>query len=292
MDGVDAAGDSHALRVLEPGLNQVPYATKPSSYAAVATKKPMSEGLGVMGGGLGLNMDEVEVLEEDCLIDNYGAFPTIRFSDHVHDQIDHSEGGKTGNGVQNPKIVDDPSAEEPYNPWMLVANRHRRFGEHAIRRPQAATGVSRGGSQFVALGTDVNEEEEYCEKCSSGRNIVKKSSGKVVTTSGVEVVSLMGTNEARVVEHVVGRGKGDHMAILIEEPSFEGRAKDLKKGTKPRGSHTKVGCEVSKRGVQIQRRHGMVGGPNAQMETLSNDGESGDVVVVDHMVDIVQETPE
>ncbi|KAL4363347.1 hypothetical protein GQ457_04G016640 [Hibiscus cannabinus] len=34
--------------------------------------------------------DDVEVLDEDCIIENSGAFPIIRFSDRVHDQLDRS----------------------------------------------------------------------------------------------------------------------------------------------------------------------------------------------------------
>ncbi|KAK8482469.1 hypothetical protein V6N11_069047 [Hibiscus sabdariffa] len=116
----------------------------------------------------------------------------------------------------------------------------------------------------------------------------------MAASSGVEVVSLTITNGARVVEHVVGRGKGDHMVVLIEEPGFEGRAQDLKKGTKPQGFHTKASWEVNKRGVQIreERRHGTIGGPDAHIETLSDESNFGDVVVADHVEDVVQETPE
>ncbi|KAK8599840.1 hypothetical protein V6N13_060346 [Hibiscus sabdariffa] len=134
MDGIDAVRDGHAPWVLEPGLNQVLCATKPSSYAAIATKKLMSDGLGVMRGGLSLDMDE-----EKCATSGIMG-----------------EGGKIGNGVQNPKIVDGPSTEESYGPWMLVG---RCFREHAMPRPQVATRVSRGSSRFAALGTNINDEE-------------------------------------------------------------------------------------------------------------------------------------
>ncbi|KAE8702157.1 hypothetical protein F3Y22_tig00110500pilonHSYRG00187 [Hibiscus syriacus] len=38
--------------------------------------------------GCGINDDEIVVLDEDYVIDKSGAFPTIKFSEKVHDQID------------------------------------------------------------------------------------------------------------------------------------------------------------------------------------------------------------
>ncbi|KAK9012129.1 hypothetical protein V6N11_040198 [Hibiscus sabdariffa] len=56
------------------------------SYAAMAAK-PVSSNVS-SGKSFNFTEEEVVVLDEDCLVDDSGAFPMIKFSDRVHDQID------------------------------------------------------------------------------------------------------------------------------------------------------------------------------------------------------------
>ncbi|KAK9018417.1 hypothetical protein V6N11_001393 [Hibiscus sabdariffa] len=262
-----------------------------------------------MGGDLGLDMDNVEILEEDCLIDNSRTFPKIvdlennyylvRFDDerdyvnmisdgpwtiyesyltvqlwscsfssseshpskeifwvrlsglpyryyckalfrriasvvrcgvygHAKENCGTSymkdEGGKAGNGVQNPNIVVGPSVEEL---------------------------VSVGGSRFATLGSNVDKEDVVEVPRDKGERSTQPrgTKGGVVTVGGgIE------SNWAKVMENVVGRGKGDHTAVSIVEPGSEVRVQDLKKGNKSCVSHSKTGWEVNKRGVQIRKQ--------------------------------------
>ncbi|KAL4295195.1 hypothetical protein GQ457_12G000250 [Hibiscus cannabinus] len=57
-----------------------------ASYASMVSRKARTD-KNVEDGGL-LREDEVVVLDEDCLVDHAGSYPTICFSDRVHEQID------------------------------------------------------------------------------------------------------------------------------------------------------------------------------------------------------------
>ncbi|KAL4341271.1 hypothetical protein GQ457_08G035640 [Hibiscus cannabinus] len=53
-----------------------------------------------------------------------------------------------------------------------------------------------------------------------------------------------------IIEHVVGNGKGGHKAVSLVEHSFEGKIHSYRKGGKERGSNSKLGWEVNKKGIQ------------------------------------------
>ncbi|KAK8649030.1 hypothetical protein V6N13_129768 [Hibiscus sabdariffa] len=67
--------------VLEKGQS-----SKSVSYAFV-----VSGDSGKAGNGVGLHgMDDVVVLNEDCVVDNSGSYPSIEFSERVHAMIDET----------------------------------------------------------------------------------------------------------------------------------------------------------------------------------------------------------
>ncbi|KAK8636097.1 hypothetical protein V6N13_004807 [Hibiscus sabdariffa] len=137
------------------------------------------------------------------------------------------EGGKAGNGVQNPNIVVGPSVEEL---------------------------VSVGGSRFATLGSNVDKEDVVEVPRDKGERSTQPrgTKGGVVTVGGG--IGGFKAIHGMVMENVVGRGKGDHTAVSIVEPGSEVRVQDLKKGNKSCVSHSKTGWEVNKRGVQIRKQ--------------------------------------
>ncbi|KAL4279694.1 hypothetical protein GQ457_03G033660 [Hibiscus cannabinus] len=58
------------------------------TYAAMAAKGRSGNGMPAIVNDA--NPDEVFVLDEDCTVDDSGKYPTIRFSDRVHDRVDWS----------------------------------------------------------------------------------------------------------------------------------------------------------------------------------------------------------
>ncbi|KAE8711475.1 hypothetical protein F3Y22_tig00110293pilonHSYRG00100 [Hibiscus syriacus] len=70
------------------GLNSPSPTNSKPTYASMAAKNTVQDPR--VGFGYRFESDTVEVLDEDCIIDETGEFPTIKFSDRVHDQIDKS----------------------------------------------------------------------------------------------------------------------------------------------------------------------------------------------------------
>ncbi|KAL4304455.1 hypothetical protein GQ457_10G010860 [Hibiscus cannabinus] len=99
MEGMDCesefaeASAGGADRVSEPVLMEstgglIADGAAKVSYAEMAAKSATNPGR----SGKNFNYSEVEVVvrDEDCLVDDSGAFPRIQFSEKVHDQIDQS----------------------------------------------------------------------------------------------------------------------------------------------------------------------------------------------------------
>ncbi|KAL4319053.1 hypothetical protein GQ457_18G007360 [Hibiscus cannabinus] len=89
VDGVVAMDEVLEVRqqspVGHPGLDmgQVP---KPATYASVVSgaSEKVATGIGLNG------MEDFVLLEEDCVVDNSGPYPSIEFSERVHTLIDVS----------------------------------------------------------------------------------------------------------------------------------------------------------------------------------------------------------
>ncbi|KAK8606520.1 hypothetical protein V6N13_030801 [Hibiscus sabdariffa] len=78
---------------------------------------------------------DVDLLDEDVIVNNYGVFSEICFSDRVHQQIYAKKYGHTkdacgsGNSAANAGVrhrPSQPSVEDRFRPWMQVVNRRRR----------------------------------------------------------------------------------------------------------------------------------------------------------------------
>ncbi|KAE8711373.1 hypothetical protein F3Y22_tig00110294pilonHSYRG00004 [Hibiscus syriacus] len=87
------------------GLNSPSPTNSKPTYASMAAKNTVQDPR--VGFGYRFESDTVEVLDEDCIIDETGEFPTIKFSDRVHDQIDKIRRRKGLLGGLNRKVMDD-----------------------------------------------------------------------------------------------------------------------------------------------------------------------------------------
>ncbi|KAK8580181.1 hypothetical protein V6N12_070465 [Hibiscus sabdariffa] len=130
----------------------------PASYAAVAAKKSGHKVNGSLGFGFDLDMDTVEVFDEDCLVSENGAFPTIKFSNRVHDQIDHSmhvgRGGMMLDGdLEKPAEVMGPSDKDPNVPCMITADRRRPPQKQSMATGSNKETRESARSRFAVLDT-------------------------------------------------------------------------------------------------------------------------------------------
>ncbi|KAK8535993.1 hypothetical protein V6N12_012656 [Hibiscus sabdariffa] len=174
------------------------------SYASMAAKNSVEM-------CKGLSMDEIFVLEEDYIIDMNGLFPSIKFSDCVHNQIyrnmsnteqcktlaralnGNSSDGVLPNTVEEPSLPSEPSDENLYGPWMIVDTRRRRTTNRnmSVRTTSNSSKHSDGlqGSRYAAL---VDEQ---------GPNLVHK--GVVLAAA-----SNMGGGKVGIVETTKGKFRG------------------------------------------------------------------------------------
>ncbi|KAK8993916.1 hypothetical protein V6N11_008129 [Hibiscus sabdariffa] len=192
--------------------------------------------------------EEVEVLNEDCLIDESGPFPSIRFSDRQPDRQATPIG---------------PSVDQPYGPWMVVDNsRHKpRHGNMSIVASQPARGVQ-GASRFAVLeemqvengmagGANVRkvierprpiiQGVEMENGAAVGPNVIapkeftpnvvylasnpgkKKKSGDSSEVVEVEVVPSLEDPSPKMIVRSLEHVRGDHTAVAIKENSLHGK---------------------------------------------------------------------
>ncbi|KAK8480683.1 hypothetical protein V6N11_009323 [Hibiscus sabdariffa] len=210
------------------------------SYATMSAKSVTNNGR----SGKNFNFSEVEVVvrDEDCLVDDSGTFPTIQFSEKVHDQIDQSSDG---------------SSQELYGPWMMAVNRRRRIGRVEVsnvgtRRSAGIATASRfsvlnvrtGEGELpsedalvsdvpTGLGEDVGRSAPRQPATGSGllqdtgvrfnksyleSNPSRRSRAKEAIANGskrVEVVSLMDEHPVEASIRAVSMASGSHVAISV-----------------------------------------------------------------------------
>ncbi|KAK8593998.1 hypothetical protein V6N12_046069 [Hibiscus sabdariffa] len=97
----------------------------------------------------GIQSEEIVVLDDDYVIDREGPFPSIKFSEKVHDQIEQSTNSEACDNV-----------ESIYGPYMVVDNsRHRQD----LVAHNSSNGFTRGkaisGSRFASLVVDGTDAE-------------------------------------------------------------------------------------------------------------------------------------
>ncbi|KAK8655612.1 hypothetical protein V6N13_108186 [Hibiscus sabdariffa] len=102
------------------------------------------------------HVDDIVVLEDDYVVDHSGKIPSIKFSNRVHEQIDHSAESTVDHSLisDNPK----PSENKLYGPWMTVDTRRHLNIPPTNSNKNVAPKVQRyevtSGSRFSALNVD------------------------------------------------------------------------------------------------------------------------------------------
>ncbi|KAK8598695.1 hypothetical protein V6N13_094658 [Hibiscus sabdariffa] len=147
-----------------PDLNDTSRVQPAVSYAAVTAKKGSVNN--ERGEDARLEPDEVVVNDEDCIIVNSGAFPTIRGSDV-----------QTGEGVRTDVVPMDSSRSsekqpaELYGPWMVASSRRRR-NVAQVSKTRAGFNGSESGSRFEVLQDDtLADQNEVVVEEGSGRGL-------------------------------------------------------------------------------------------------------------------------
>ncbi|KAK8568720.1 hypothetical protein V6N12_007263 [Hibiscus sabdariffa] len=187
-------------------------------------------GKNVDDGGL-FEEDEVVVLDKDYIVDHAGNYPTIHFSNRVHDQIDrctrnviiiHLLGGdncpKThptpetmvdSNGPKSNSEIskeDNNKVENLYGPWMVAENRQKRTTVNA-KTGNATRRLGNQGSRYEVL------QVEDDNPTSPNANIIDVANVDNLTDFGMEVVNEIHLR-ANVFEHT-GCVSGDPSAVVL-----------------------------------------------------------------------------
>ncbi|KAK9040844.1 hypothetical protein V6N11_015980 [Hibiscus sabdariffa] len=244
------------------------------SYASVVGRSLKGDEQG--SDGVGLDPNKVIVLDEDCVVNRDGKFPTISTE-------------------QPPPTINSPvrpetSTESLFGPWMVVDTRRRRaFAGRSIPKG-VDTEEKRGhGSRFTILGKDsgISEMEQVSDaegdvqqslwnvqdnpmngrasletlgtKKSGITNIVGgsgsvaggNSAPKKSVAAGAVVLPLKEGRSVSVVEHA-GPGMS-HSAVSIVEQDHEGRGGDSIVQGKRVGGKAKGVKENVKQGLKIRR---------------------------------------
>ncbi|KAK8977759.1 hypothetical protein V6N11_000086 [Hibiscus sabdariffa] len=230
---------------------------KTATYAAMLAKS------GAEGGGakqtLNFTEDEVVVLDEDYLVDESGAFSTIKFSDHVHDQIDKSRGDPSEEREilrdVGPRLEADGSLSERFGPWTVAASWRRRYTVPNIVDMDSWTEKGhKSGSRFVALASDEDgarseqtleaerDVRETDELCGPRVEVKATARGKwVVQGNGLKFnKAYMASNPSRLSKgdkRVSVDPKEVAVVSLMEGVTTEGVVRDV---SAKKGNHVAV----------------------------------------------------
>ncbi|KAK8702280.1 hypothetical protein V6N13_020641 [Hibiscus sabdariffa] len=130
-----------------------------SSYAQVLAFS--SKNMDCYEDDQSLNIDEVEVLDEDCVVSKASVVPTIKFSELI------PEPNKT---IPMQRSEHDQEPGDLYGPWMMVTNSRRRLihSRQGAMKPVGAV-ADHSGSWYEVLqdcGIESgNVGEQDREKC-------------------------------------------------------------------------------------------------------------------------------
>ncbi|KAK8694928.1 hypothetical protein V6N13_072471 [Hibiscus sabdariffa] len=234
----------------ELGLNGPNHANPPASYAALVAARTHDDDRS--GRKERLEPDDVEVLDEDCIIENFGAFPIIRFSDRVHDQLDRIE-VPSSSGASSTNL---------YGPWMIATTRRRR-NTNQVEKDRAGTSGYGSGSRFTILqdvdveNIEAGQETIVVQEDNIRRGVVmgdrnatsvsrsvdpqlqimkngayldsnpprrqRKELVRKDVNSSVVVVPLQADSRPEVVVPRVVPGRGNHTTVSIVEPKTSAR---------------------------------------------------------------------
>ncbi|KAK8546038.1 hypothetical protein V6N12_026842 [Hibiscus sabdariffa] len=267
------------------------------TYASMAAKG--RSGSGEHDAGRDSESDEIVVHDEDCIIDESGAFPTIPPQEEVVQPA-----------IQNFQVGDNKNL---YGPWMIATSRRRRAAKIYTRGE--VHGLDQGytgGSQFANLpveeirgdgskdlapseaprgGSVVEGGHKESRDGSRLEHVVpqktftknaaylasnperknKKSSGAGPSLSEINVVPLADGNGAHIVKHTAIKGMGNHNAISIDEPGYDANGGTSSKGAKGRKGSFREGGEYRRLGFKVGKQNSERGAPTySLMEWASN----------------------
>ncbi|KAK8561874.1 hypothetical protein V6N12_048930 [Hibiscus sabdariffa] len=293
-------GDAIGMEIdVDTGTQQQHLLNAPSkeTYASMAARG--RSGSGEHAAGRDSESDEVVVHDEDCIVDESGAFLTIPPQEEVVQPA-----------IQNSQVGDKKNL---YGPWMIANSRRRRAAKANTRGE--VHGLDKGytgGSRFTNLPVEEIRGDGYKELALSeaprGGSVVKgghnesrdgsrlehvvpqktftknaaylvsnpecknkKSSGAEPSMTEINVVPLADGNGAHIVKHTALKGMGNHNAISIDEPGFEANGGTSSKGAKGhKGSYREVG-EQRRLGFKVGKQSSERGAPTySSMEWASD----------------------
>ncbi|KAK8512132.1 hypothetical protein V6N12_031860 [Hibiscus sabdariffa] len=223
------------------------------TYASMVSKGTGSAGV---SSSVGIGKDDVVVLADDFVIDRSGPYPSVKFSDRVHDQIDRITVPPTEPQVSNTMEDTSPNVDkgsELFGPWMVAESRRRRNVSLNRNGHKTDNSVSvAGGSRFATLydmgGEDmvptvvgmienttmdrvqsvdadsvmVTKEKVQPKEVRKSATYMKSNPDKKkkVVSQPIEasrVASLVDEKEPEVVATESAQGAGLHMTVSIME---------------------------------------------------------------------------
>ncbi|KAK9008452.1 hypothetical protein V6N11_075346 [Hibiscus sabdariffa] len=253
------------------GLNGSSHGNVPMTYAAVAAKRSHTDDR--HGEEERLEPDDVVVLDEDCIVENSRAFPMIRFSDRVHNQLDMSmwnviiesckASGVSGEADQTTTNIpvdvsgsSAPNSSKLYGPWMVATNRRRRNTNQVVKDRAGFNGVG-SGSRFVVLqnvsiaSPDMDQAIKRVVEGDSKKQ-KKGSVGKGVNSS-VVIIPLQSDSRPEFVVPRVVPGNGNHVVVSIVKPEVNVRGGSRAGNGISFGHWGRVGMENVNKGLRIRK---------------------------------------
>ncbi|KAK9031567.1 hypothetical protein V6N11_055863 [Hibiscus sabdariffa] len=273
-EGMSVDGNTDE-RVDIPGRHAGDGDKQPLSYASVTAKGSTPEG--IRQDDSLLDPDAVEVLDEDCVIDNSGAFPTIAFSERVHSQVDQTVEAQSPTNVVTSgcPLNANTKAADLHAPWMMASTRRRRAVAPVMKRREDLR--DRGeGSRFTVLqnidpvDADVSlvdqeammeDDSEQCLELSDGPQGNMVSNVHALSSPVPGTVAYIESNPARKSrKNVAGNKVGSSVTVI---PLGAGSRSEVVEYVHSRnsGNHTAVSInDMSFNDRGASRSKGCVGG--------------------------------
>ncbi|KAK8565465.1 hypothetical protein V6N12_059027 [Hibiscus sabdariffa] len=214
-----------------------------------------------------LTPDKVIVRDEDCIIDQSGEYPTIAFSDHVHDQIHQCMLQTIIDICPSNETVKDKAAQMlafagASGSRFSVLNADDMEYVHAESTEGATT-----GSDLVMKTTNLTSVASPAPAITQSAEVVK-SAGYLASNPPKKSLTLKGSaeqamaipmvpgNSVKVVEHDSTGKFSEHRAVSILEQDHEMNFREGIQSGNNRGFKMKSAKENLKTGLTIRKSSG------------------------------------
>ncbi|KAK8492313.1 hypothetical protein V6N11_066678 [Hibiscus sabdariffa] len=200
---------------------------------------------GIGGSSKSFTDAEITILDDDVLMDSKGSSGIV--SGRAADSA----------SLDKAKPVESISDDNLFGPWMVVDNRHRRFGMAWNPVSNGNGGISGSSTSGVAASM-LQAVEGEGNLSSVVSNAVGKAKNRKSGFQKPAVVPLVDGHAVQVTERTPGSTLGQHRAVRISEQGGHGSSGLGLVGARGRNERGKDVLELGRRGGRISKKSGSI----------------------------------